>query len=85
VLRRLDYILEPSKDAVLRAAEDLPDSVDEAARDMMLFDAVDDNAKVHNLSRFTFDEPRGQEPGQIHDDLVDYITKFSGDVRDIFI
>ena len=40
VLRRLDCILEGSKDAVLSAAETLPDGVDEATRDMILFGAV---------------------------------------------
>ena len=85
VLRRLDCILESSKDAVLSAAETLPDGVDEATRDMILFGAVGGNVKVYNLSRFTFDKLRGQEPGQIHDNLVDYITRFSGNVRDIFL
>ena len=85
VLRRLDCILESSKDAVLSAAETLPDGVDEATRDMILFGAVGGNVKVYNLSRFTFDKLRGQDPGQIHDNLVDYITRFSGNVRDIFL
>lgn len=85
VLRRLDCILEGSKEAVLSAAETLPDGVDEATRDMILFGAVGDNVKVYNLSRFTFDKLRGQDPRQLHDNLVDYITKFSGNVRDIFL
>lgn len=85
VLRRLDCILEGSKDAVLSAAETLPDGVDEATRDMILFGAVGGNVKVYNLSRFTFDKLRGQDPRQLHDNLVDYITKFSGNVRDIFL
>lgn len=85
VLRRLDCILESSKDAVLSAAGTLPDGVDEATRDMILFGAVSNNVKVYNLSRFTFDKLRGQDPRQLHDNLVDYITKFSGNVRDIFL
>ncbi|APZ55378.1 type I restriction-modification system subunit M [Salipiger abyssi] len=85
VLRRLDCILEGSKDDVLSAAETLPDGVDEATRDMILFGAVGGNVKVYNLSRFTFDKLRGQDPRQLHDNLVDYITKFSGNVRDIFL
>jgi len=85
VLRRLDCILEGSKDAVLNAAETLPDGVDEATRDMILFGAVGGNVKVYNQSRFTFDKLRGQDPRQLHDNLVDYITKFSGNVRDIFL
>lgn len=85
VLRRLDCILQGSKDDVLSAAGTLPDGVDDATRDMILFGAVGDNVKVYNLSRFTFDRLRGQDPRQLHDNLVDYITKFSGNVRDIFL
>lgn len=85
VMRRLDCILEASKDAVLAAAEALPDGVDDATRDMILFGAIGGNVKVYNLSRFTFDRLRGQDARQLHDNLVDYITKFSGNVRDIFL
>lgn len=85
VLRRLDCILEASKAQVLEAAKTLPDGVDEATRDMILFGAVGGNVKVYNLSRFTFVTLKGQDPGQLHQNLVDYITKFSGNVRDIFL
>lgn len=85
VLRRLDCILEASKDAVLEAEKSLPDGVDEPTRDMILFGAVGDNVKVYNLSRFTFTKLKGQDPGQLHQNLVDYITKFSPNVRDIFL
>jgi type I restriction enzyme M protein len=59
--------------------------VDEATRDMILFSAVGGNTQVYNLSRFTFDKLRGQDPRQLHDNLVDYITNFSTNVRDIFL
>jgi len=36
VLRRLDCILEPTKDAVLKAHAGLPSGVDDQTRDMML-------------------------------------------------
>ncbi|MXX88416.1 MAG: SAM-dependent DNA methyltransferase [Boseongicola sp. SB0677_bin_26] len=85
VLRRLDCILEGSKEGVLDAAADLPDGVDDATRDMILFGAVGGNVKVYNLSRFTFDKLHGQDARQLHENLVDYITKFSGNVRDIFV
>ncbi len=85
VLRRLDCILEGSKDAVLDAAKGLPSGVDDATRDMILFGAIGGNVKVYNLSRFTFDKLHGQDPRQLHDNLVDYITKFSSNVRDIFL
>ena len=85
VLRRLDCILEKSKDAVLKAAETLPKGVDEPTRDMILFGAAGQDIKVYNLSRFTFASLKGQDARQLHDNLVDYITKFSGNVRDIFL
>lgn len=85
VLRRLDCLLKDSKDAVLEAEKTLPEGIDEPTRDMILFGAVGGNVKVYNLSRFTFERLRGQDPGQLHQNLVDYITKFSGNVRDIFL
>lgn len=85
VLRRLDCILEESKEAVLEAAKSLPDGVDDATRDMILFGAVGGNVKVYNLSAFTFAKLKGQDPRQLHQNMVDYITKFSGNVRDIFL
>jgi len=85
VLRRLDCILQGSKTAVLEAVETLPDGVDEQTRDMILYGAVGGDIKVYNLSRFTFESLKGQDPGQLHQNLVDYITKFSANVRDIFL
>lgn len=85
VLRRLDCLLEESKKAVLKAAESLPDGVDDATRDMILFGAVGGNVKVYNLSRFTFETLKGQDARQLHANLVDYITSFSANVRDIFL
>ena len=85
VMRRLDCILEGSKEAVLAAEKELPKGVDDATRDMILFGAVGGNVKVYNLSRFTFETLKGQDPGQLHANLVDYITKFSGNVRDVFL
>ncbi|MGH6865532.1 MAG: type I restriction-modification system subunit M, partial [Methyloceanibacter sp.] len=85
VMRRLDCLLEGSKAAVLAAEKKLPKGVDDATRDMILFGAVGGDVKVYNLSRFTFETLRGQDPGQLHANLVDYITKFSGNVRDIFL
>lgn len=85
VMRRLDCILEASKAAVLEAEKGLPEGVDDATRDMILFGAVGGNVKVYNLSRFTFESLKGQDPGQLHQNLIDYITKFSANVRDIFL
>jgi type I restriction enzyme M protein len=85
VMRRLDCILDASKTAVLEAAKRLPEGVDDATRDMILFGAIGANIKVYNLSRFTFKTLHGQDPGQLHQNLVEYVTKFSPNVRDIFL
>jgi type I restriction enzyme M protein len=85
VLRRLDCILEVTKPAVLAAEKGLPEGIDDETRDMILFGAAGDNIRVYNTSRFTFTSLRGQDPGQLHDNLIDYITRFSPNVRDIFL
>lgn len=85
VLRRLDCILDASKQDVLEAAKGLPEGVDDATKDMILFGAAGSNIKVYNLSAFTFKSLKAQEPGQLHANLINYITKFSGNVRDIFL
>ena len=85
VLRRLDCILAATKQDVLEAAKGLSDAVDDPTKDMILFAAAGDNIKVYNLSAFTFESLKAQDPGQLHDNLIDYITKFSGNVRDIFL
>ena len=85
VMRRLDCILEGSKDAVLKAAKGLPKGVDDPTKDMILFGAAGGNLRVYNLSAFTFKSLKGQDADQLHANLLDYITKFSGNVRDIFL
>jgi type I restriction enzyme M protein len=85
VLRRLDCILEASKDAMLEAAQKLPKRIDEHTQDMILFGAVNGGLKVYNLSKFTFKTLHSQDPNDIHKNLIDYITKFNANVRDIFL
>src|SRR6056297_3140784 len=85
VLRRLDCILRETKAAVLEANTSLPDGVDDETRDMILFGAAGDRIRVYNTSPFTFETLRAQDPGQIHDNLVRYITGFSPNVQDIFL
>lgn len=85
VLRRLDCLLEDTKEAVLAAEAGLPEGLDEQTCDMILFEAAGGNMRVYNTSRFTFKALRGQDPGQLHQNLIEYITKFSPNVRDIFL
>lgn len=85
VMRRLDCILESTKDAVTSAAKSLPKGVDDATKDMILFGAAGSNLRVYNLSAFTFKSIKSQDAAQLHANLLDYVTKFSGNVRDIFL
>ena len=85
VLRRLDCILEPSKEAVLKAYAALPRGIDEQTRDMMLFGAVGGGIRVYNTSKLNFAVIKAQNPTQLHGNLVDYIRQFSDSVRDVFL
>lgn len=85
VLRRLDCILEETKPAVLAMSEQLPAEMDDDARDTLLAGAVGQDIRLYNLSRFTFASLKGQDAKDIHKNLIDYITAFSGNVRDIFL
>ncbi|MFO3066030.1 SAM-dependent DNA methyltransferase [Legionella pneumophila] len=85
VLRRLDCILEPSKNAVVSAYENLPEGIDDHTKDMMLFNAVGGGLKVYNYNMLTFSKIRNQDPGDVHKNLLDYITSFNSSVRDIFL
>ncbi|MEO0818245.1 MAG: class I SAM-dependent DNA methyltransferase [Pseudomonadota bacterium] len=85
VLRRLDCILEETKPAILDMAGNLPDDMYDEARDTLLSGVVGQDIRLYNLSRFTFASLKGQDAKDIHKNLIDYITKFSGNVRDIFL
>jgi type I restriction enzyme M protein len=52
---------------------------------MLLFGAAGANVRVYNTSRLTFATIKGQNPADVHENLVRYITKFSPNVRDIFL
>ena len=85
VLRRLDCLLEPTKSAVLETASTLPEETDDEARAMILTAIASPGGQIYNESQFTFASLRGQDPRQLRANLVDYIAKFSPNVRDIFI
>lgn len=85
VLRRLDCILEPAKDAVLKAHAGLPPGIDEQTRDMMLYGAIGGGIRVYNTSTLTFAKIRAQNPSDVHKNLIAYITAFSDSLRDVFL
>ena len=80
VLRRLDCVLVPTKDAVQAQLETLPENIDDTMRETMLNMASGNN--FHNTSPFTF-ERLLDDPDNIAANLNNMINGFSYDARDI--
>lgn len=78
VLRRLDAVLEPTKQAVLDEAAKLKDSP--AAEHVLPTKA---KADFYNTSRYTL-ATIANDPANIRANLNDYVNGFSANVRDIF-
>jgi type I restriction enzyme M protein len=85
ILRRLDCLLESTKEKVMQAFAALPQGIDDHTKDMMLFGAVGGGLKLYNYSLMTFEKMRTQDAADVHKNLLDYITKFNASVRDIFL
>ena len=86
VLRRLDCVLEPTKDRVLAEYDKLvARETPESAMDSLLGKAADPNRKfpLYNISPFTFQRLLG-DPENIAPNLVSYINGFSPTARAIF-
>ena len=86
VLRRLDCVLEPTKDAVLKRRDELEaQQMPEAAMERLLGKAADPKRKhaLYNTSPYTFARLLG-DPENIAPNLVAYINGFSRTARHIF-
>ena len=86
VLRRLDCVLEPTKDAVLKKRDELEaQQMPEAVMDRLLGQAADPQRKppLYNTSSYTFDRLLG-DAENIAPNLVSYINGFSPTARRIF-
>ena len=86
VLRRLDCVLEPTKDAVLKRRDELEaQQMPEAAMDRLLGKAADPNRKhaLYNTSSYTFARLLG-DAEDIRPNLVSYIIGFSPTARHVF-
>ena len=86
VLRRLDCVLEPNKDAVLKRRDELEaQQMPEAAMDRLLGKAADPERKhpLYNTSPYTFARMLG-DADNIAPNLVSYINGFSPTARQIF-
>ena len=77
-MRRLDVVLQPTKQKVLDAASKNPP---EALRDTMLKEAS--GVDFWNASKFTM-ESLLQDADGIRENLTQYVTCFSPDIADIF-
>lgn len=86
VLRRLDCVLEPTKDAVLQQYDKLMAKGTAASAMDKLLGKAADPTRIHplyNTSRFTFAKLLGDSEN-IAPNLVDYINGFSPTARAIF-
>ncbi|MBT9438535.1 MAG: N-6 DNA methylase [Desulfobacterales bacterium] len=79
VLRRLDCVLEPTKDEVIKKYESLEDS--KITNPELILNRVAGQS-FHNTSRFTFEKLKG-DPDHIAANLTQYIKSFSKHARDI--
>ncbi len=95
VMRRLDCVLEPKKEAVLEKASGLPKKADEAMRDLMLCQAAGKGMTFYNTSKFVLqptEVAKGKgfvsllsDQDQIAANLSNYIAGFSSNAREILI
>ena len=86
VLRRLDCVLAPTKDAVLKRLDELEaQQMPQAAMDRLLGKAADPKRKhaLYNTSPYTFDRLLG-DAENIAPNLVSYLNGFSPTARRIF-
>ena len=95
VLRRLDCVLEPTKEKVLAKAKSLPKKADEAMKDLMLCKAAGRGMTFYNTSKFVLqptDVAKGKkfssllsDQDQLAANLTNYIAGFSENAREIFL
>ena len=95
VLRRLDCVLEPSKEKVLEKAKALPKKADEAMKDLMLCQAAGKSMTFYNTSKFVLqptEVAKGKkyssllsDQDQLAANLTNYIAGFSATAREIFL
>ena len=81
VLRRIDVLLEPTKDAVLKMKEQL-DRSGITNQDALLFNVT--HYPFYNSSHFTMKTLRSEtDPARLKMNFIDYLNGFSRDVQDI--
>lgn len=85
VLRRLDCVLEPTKETVLKKYESLKDDFEGEALRSLLANQSSKNRRhsLFNISKYTFKKLLDDHEN-IAKNLVDYINGFSPEVKQIF-
>jgi type I restriction enzyme M protein len=84
VLRRLDCLLENSKEEMLKVANGMNPSATLEMRDRMLFKAAGLDLKIYNIAPFTLNQLKNQDPSQLYENLIDYINGFPPFLQDVF-
>lgn len=79
VLRRLDCVLEPTKDTVLTQCEKMKDGIIKNLEPILNRAA---GQEFHNTSKFTFEKLKG-DPNNIAANLTQYMKSFSSRAREI--
>lgn len=85
VLRRLDCVLEPSKQKVLDALKKLNPDATKEMQEKLLAKSTGLGLKVYNSAPFTMAELRNQDPKDLYSNLIDYIHGFPEFLQDVFI
>lgn len=70
ILRRLDCVLEATKEAVVETANSLPSETDDEARFMILAEIAQAGGQVYNANQFTFAKLRDQDPSEMRRNLI---------------
>ncbi|GAC1524923.1 MAG: class I SAM-dependent DNA methyltransferase [Chloroflexota bacterium] len=84
VMRRLDCAFAPHRDAVTATLADMPTGMDEERKHKRILRATT-GLRFWNSSHLDFAALRAQEPRHLKDALVEWISAFSPDVRDILL
>lgn len=85
VMRRIDQALKPYKHQIISAYEELDPDCSDAVKFECLMAVVDDSpVKAYNVSKLDFDVIHASEPENVQGNLLEYISKFSPDVFDMF-
>jgi type I restriction enzyme M protein len=83
VLRRLDCVLEPTKEAVLKAVDGIKDFDNLRLDQRLKLERATKGYTFYNTSKFTMSTALG-DAANLRANLEDYVAGFSANVRDVF-